>query len=145
MLSIEISSNIDHITSRWCVEQVKSTLHFLLYQRLQIPVPYPTLRLLINKLKNVSPDDDKYRSSFFLEKQRTLAIETFDKVEQLIGTLERQIITLEIDLEYAAITFGPTPVLSKEIWFIRLPGIDREHKNENHIEHLHRAVGCTIL
>lgn len=148
MLSIEISSNTDWITSRWCVEQVKSTLLFLLYQRLQIPVPYPTLKQLVERLKNENPNDDdenRIGSNFFLEKQRSLAIDTFDNVEQLIGILERQVITLENDLEYAAITFGPSPVLSKEVWFIRLPEIDREHKNENHVEYLQRAVGQTIL
>lgn len=137
MLSVEIP-NSSIITSRWCVEQMRGTLHFLLYHRLQIPVPYLTLGVLIKGF----PEDG---GNYFLERHRSEAVQTHQQVQRITEIMESQLITQGLDVEYAAIAFGPTICLAKEVWFLRLPEIDRTHLNENHSGNLQRAVANTML
>lgn len=141
MLQIVIKSvSADFITSRWCVEQLKATLHFLLYHRLQIPVPLPTLDVLVNQFQK-----DQDPSRFFLNRQRSLANEAYERVHTIVDLLEDHLISRRGTVHCAAIVFGPTPVLAKEVYFIKLPPINPDHINENHLSHLQRTVAHTIL
>ena len=134
-----------HITSRWCVEQLRGVLHFLLYHRLQLPVPYLTFGVLVDQLKR-SAADSSGSKNFFLERQRAEAIQTHKQVENVLKCLEQSIISDGLDLECAAIVFGPTAsTMAKEVYFVSLPAVDREHKNENHMENLQRTVAQTML
>lgn len=141
MFTIKVPSNSDHITSRWCVEQLRGTLHFLLYHRLQIPVPYLTLGVLVDQLKNL-PEG---QHNFFLDKHRSAAIHTHKEVQRIVELLEGQVISRGVSLDYVAVAFGPTAMLAKEVWFVRLPEIDRDHRNENHLGSLQRTVANTVL
>lgn len=142
MISIKVPSpNPELITSRWCVEQLRGTLHFLLYHRLQIPVPYLTLGVLVEQFKNL-PDGN---NNFFLEKHRAEAVHTHKEVQRIVELLEGQVITGGVEVDYVAISFGPTAMLAKEVWFVRLPEIDRDHLNENHLGSLQRTVANTVL
>lgn len=140
MITIEIPLNPTLTTSRWCVTQLRETLQILLYHRLQIPVPYLTLGVLVDQLKSRSEEG----GNFFLEKHRTEAVNTHQQVRKVVDHLEDQVIRKGLDLDYAAIAFGPTPVLSKEVYFIRLPRY-RDHLNENHQDSLQQTVARTML
>lgn len=123
------------------LKYLKASLHFLLYHRLQIPVPYPTLALLVDKISK-----DEAKTNFFLERHREQAVGTFHDVQRIVDVLEDVTYNNEINWSCAAISFGPTPVLSKEVWFIKLPesggtaGID--HLSDHHLA---RTVAQTIL
>lgn len=141
MLTIEIPSNSSIITSRWCLEQVRGTLHFLLYHRMQIPVPYLTLGVLVDQFKNRDPDSG---NSFFLQQHRLAAVDTHEQVQRIVRVLS-QVMDQGVDLEYAAISFGPNPILAKETYFIRLPPGYRDHRNESHMGSLQQTVARTML
>lgn len=144
MLEIVVKSDSDFITSRWCLEQVKATLHFLLYHRMQIPVPFPTLGVLVNQFQQVKNDEDQSRS-FFLNRQRSLANEAYESVHNIVDLLETHLISRRGNVQCAAIVFGPTPVLAKEVYFIKLPTVNPDHISENHLSNLQRTVAHTIL
>lgn len=101
-----------------------------------------TLGVLIQKIKE---EDIPEPSNFFLERHRKEAVDTFEQLQRIVNQLECHVISKQCGIEYAAIAFGPTAILAKEVWFIRLPEIDRTHLNENHLASLQNTVAHTIL
>lgn len=81
---LDINLNASVITQRISAKILTSTIECLIYMKNQIPFPFETFQQMTNKLKACRSDDEQNWNNFLLDKQRLLAVETFDKVNSLL-------------------------------------------------------------
>lgn len=81
---LDINLNSSVITQRISAKLLTSTIECLIYMKNQIPFPFETFQQMTDKLKKCRSDDKQSWNNFLLDKQRLLAVETFDKVNSLL-------------------------------------------------------------
>lgn len=83
--NIDIHLNSSIITERVSAKILTSTIECLIYMTNQIPFPYETFQQMINKFKKIDTNNDENDwNNFLLNKKRSLAVETFDKLNLLL-------------------------------------------------------------
>lgn len=128
---------INHVSSETCSSIVRCILHFLLYQRNQLPLAFDILSEMSEEIKGIyrqfcplagfltrnisisdlTGDDGNY----FIARQRELAVETVNEIRMLTDSIERLIKSTRV--KYVAILLGNTTFLAKELYLINLPNV----------------------
>uniref|UniRef100_A0A182PKF0 Uncharacterized protein n=1 Tax=Anopheles epiroticus TaxID=199890 RepID=A0A182PKF0_9DIPT len=148
MDAISIELEAPFITQACASKIVCTIVELLLYNRTQIPFPYPTFRAMVKKLETVELAEDIHQSvaEVRIQKQREKAQHMIKNVETLFDTLEKILIDHPAIGELM-IVFGKTIYTAKEAFVVIMPTIDKNHFGTNHqrsLEKMLRKIGLQL-
>ncbi|XP_050092084.1 uncharacterized protein LOC126575435 isoform X2 [Anopheles aquasalis] len=138
LVEVELDSSV--VTKACAVQLVRSIIEFLLYDRLQIPLPYGAFRELVKSRTLPIEDDLPVRGADIkLRKEIEQAKQTVTNVDLLFEIIAA---CVEQDpcLREVLILLGSTIYTAKETFHVRLPVIDVNHHGINHRQDLKKDL-----
>uniref|UniRef100_A0A182FBE0 MAD2L1-binding protein n=2 Tax=Anopheles albimanus TaxID=7167 RepID=A0A182FBE0_ANOAL len=130
LVEVELDSSV--VTKACATQFVRSIIEFLLYDRLQIPLPYNAFRQLVKSRTLPSEDDlPVRRANIKLRKDLEQAQQTVTNVDNLFEIISK-CVEHSPSIREVLILLGSTIYTAKEAFHVRMPTIDVNHHGINH-------------
>lgn len=144
---LEIDVNISNLilTPLTCATLVNKVIKCLIYEKSQIPYPYEWLKTIVNKkrkaLENVDNDSDN--TNYQAERHFRTVSNAYDTTENMLKQIHNQFKTGSV-IEEIVLLFGGSEMSPKEAYRIRIPRLDTNHLEANHVSTTNK-LSHTIL
>uniref|UniRef100_A0A182WDX2 MAD2L1-binding protein n=1 Tax=Anopheles minimus TaxID=112268 RepID=A0A182WDX2_9DIPT len=124
-----------------CSSRILCTIfELLLYNRMQLPFPYSTFRMMVNKLVTADAEVNSV-ADMDSKRQREKAQHVVNSVEMVCEMLSKH------PVNELMILFGKTIYTAKEAFVITIPSADATHLGRNHqrtLENILRTIGLQL-